>query len=155
MVVICARWTKDSCRWSHSFPGFSFNRSLSAFPILSFISPAAALVKVVMSSRSTSTGCSGSVIRERIRSTSTAVLPEPAAADTSRLVFLVSMTCFCSSVQVTLMILPPLVSSRFLPFPAVPAAASHSPPFCCQSHRHCDNCRICRHPPPAVHRAKD
>lgn len=46
---------------------------------------AAAFVKVMISSESASAGCSGSVISPTTRSTSTRVLPEPAAADTSRL----------------------------------------------------------------------
>ena len=46
---------------------------------------AAALVKVMMSKLSASTGWSGSVMSPTTRSTSTRVLPEPAAALTSRL----------------------------------------------------------------------
>lgn len=56
-----------------------------ALASLSFISLAAALVKVTISNRSTSMGFSLRVIILIILSISTVVLPEPAAADTSTL----------------------------------------------------------------------
>ena len=65
------------------------------------ISAAAARVKVMTSRRSMSFGFSPSVIIWMIRSTSTAVLPLPAAADTRRLFSRPSITCFCSLVQFT------------------------------------------------------
>ncbi len=64
------------------------------------ISPAAARVNVTISSRSISSGRTGSVTMDKIRSTSTAVLPDPAAALTSMLRPRSSITCFCSVVQV-------------------------------------------------------
>ncbi len=62
-----------------------------AAAILSLISEAAALVKVTTKSLSMSTGFSSSVIILIILSTKTAVLPEPAAAATSKLHLLVSI----------------------------------------------------------------
>ena len=53
-----------------------------AEPLAEKISDAAAFVKVSTSRRSISPGCSSSHSQLRIRSTSVAVLPEPAAADT-------------------------------------------------------------------------
>ena len=60
---------------------------------------AAALVKVMMSRLSASTGWSGSVMRPATRSTSTRVLPEPAAADTSRLPPRAEMAAACAGVN--------------------------------------------------------
>ena len=64
------------------------------------ISAAAALVNVTIKRRSMSTGCSLSVMIFMIRSTSTAVLPEPAAAETNIFLSLSSMTFRWSSVHV-------------------------------------------------------
>ena len=92
-------------------PGSSSYRAVTASRIRSRSWLVAARVKVTIRSLSRSTGCTGSRISRRIRSTSTAVLPEPAAAETSRLLPLVSMTFFCSSVQ----LLP--IRSSFSPAP--------------------------------------
>src|SRR5699024_6646794 len=97
-----------------------------ALAIRSFISPAAALVKVTTSSRSISTGRFLSRILSRILSTSTAVFPLPAAALTRMLQSLVSMTFCCSSVHETAIFIPPpqwILSSK-LPssFPRFPPA---------------------------------
>ena len=70
-----------------------------AAPIRSRISAAAALVKVTTKRRSISIGFFGSVTRCMIRSTSTAVLPDPAAADTRISRSLRSMTFCCSVVH--------------------------------------------------------
>ena len=70
-----------------------------ASPTLVFISAAAAFVKVTTSNLSISTLFFSSVIIFIIRSTSTAVLPEPAAAETKRLQFLASITLCWSSVH--------------------------------------------------------
>ena len=74
-------------------------RKYSPGRIRSLISPAAALVKVTIKSSSIETGCSKSVIIERILATSTAVFPLPAAALTNTFAFLVSMTFCCSGVH--------------------------------------------------------
>ena len=79
----------------------------SRWPIRSLISAAAALVKVTTSSSSTLQGFSASCIfsskgRSKwltTRSTSTAVLPEPAAADTNIFLSSRSIACCCSLVQ--------------------------------------------------------
>ena len=65
-----------------------------AVRIFSRISLAAALVKVTTRILSISTGSSGSVIFLIIRSTSTVVFPEPAAAETKMSLSLKSIT-FC------------------------------------------------------------
>ena len=80
MVQILALWTKMLCLSRLASPGFSSRRDAISRVILSFISEAAALVNVTTSRRSISTGCSGSVIIERILCTKTNVLPLPAAA---------------------------------------------------------------------------
>ena len=101
MVVICALCSNAACRCRCSLNGsFESSRSI-ACRIRSRICAAAAFVKVTTSSLSISTGCSLFRIICMIRSTSTAVLPEPAAAETSRFRFLVSITCCCSFVKVT------------------------------------------------------
>src|SRR4051812_16429399 len=64
-----------------------------------FISAAAASVKVTTSSSSTSHGGEASQTRYAQRSASTAVFPDPAAADTSRLRPVVAMAAHCSSVH--------------------------------------------------------
>ena len=80
----------------------------SACPIFSFIWAAAAFVNVTTRSSSTDTGSLPSILSPReflpatismMRSTRTAVLPDPAAADTRRFPCLVSMTCACWSVH--------------------------------------------------------
>ena len=82
-VVIFARCTRNSWRRRRVSRGLLATAAPSARPMRSRISAAAALVKVTSSRRSMSTGSSGSVRRVSTRSTSTAVLPEPAAAETS------------------------------------------------------------------------
>src|SRR5690606_15735780 len=64
-----------------------------------FISAAAAFVKVATSSLSTSRGRASSAMREMMRSTSTAVLPEPAAAETSSRLPSAATAIHCSSVH--------------------------------------------------------
>ena len=101
--------------------------------ILSRISAAAALVKVTTRSLSISTGLFSSVTMLMIRSTSTAVLPDPAAAETRIFLSRRSMTCCCSGVK--FMVTPPLFPLAFfaaaLPPPArirfrQPSASSNS-----------------------------
>ena len=99
MVVIFAWWINVFWRSRFLFPGSSSRSFPSAVSTRSRISAAAAFVKVMTSSLSISTGCSGSVIMRMIRSTRTAVFPLPAAAETRRFRCLVSMTFFCSSVH--------------------------------------------------------
>ena len=60
---------------------------------------AAAFVKVIMSSWFASTGWTGSVISPTTRSTNTRVLPEPAAAETSRLPPRAEMAAACAGVN--------------------------------------------------------
>ncbi len=76
----------SSCLWSS---GISVTFSESAFLIFSFISAAAALVKVTISMEST--GIFSSVTIFFIRSTRTAVFPAPAAAETNIFLSLCSM----------------------------------------------------------------
>ena len=99
MVIICALCTNVDwrCRWTLS--GCASSAALIARLIRSRISAAAALVKVTINIRSMSTGSFSSRMRCKIRSTRTAVLPLPAAADTSRFSLRESMTCCCSSVN--------------------------------------------------------
>ena len=76
-------------------------------------------VKVMTRSRSISIGLSPVIIL-MIRSTRTAVLPLPAAAETSRFRFLLSITAFCSFVQFTVIFrLPPFSASAISVCPAV------------------------------------
>ena len=96
MVVICALWIREDWRCKCSLSGSSARASVIALPILSRISPAAALVNVTINSRSMSTGSFGSMIYARMRATSTAVLPLPAEALTRMLSSLLSIT-FCWS----------------------------------------------------------
>ena len=80
--------------------GSSSSRCSSALPMRSFISPAAALVKSdYQQPVNVPWGCPGSVTRERIRSTSTAVLPEPAAALTRMFLSRRRIACSCSFVH--------------------------------------------------------
>ncbi len=76
--------------------------SSKALPIRSRISLAAALVKVTTRKRSIFSCPSGPVIRWINRSTSTAVLPEPAAAAT-KIWPLNVMAARCSAVQLGLL----------------------------------------------------
>ena len=78
------------CSVSSSFKNFLW--------ILFFISCAAAFVKVTINILSTSK-FSSSTANFVILSTSTAVFPEPAAAATSKFLFLLSIAFFCCSVQ--------------------------------------------------------
>ena len=94
MVVIWAYWAITACRSRWALPGSAISSLSMAARIRSRISEAAALVNVITSMRSISAGCSRSRILRMILSTRTAVLPLPAAADTSMLQFLASMT-FC------------------------------------------------------------
>ena len=97
-VPILAPGSFESCRVSIalSASGF-FISSRKAFSRRSFISAAAAFVNVVIRNRSISVPSS---MRSRlIRSTSTVVLPEPAAADTRMLLPFVSIVSRCSFVQ--------------------------------------------------------
>ena len=80
--LICAMTKSES---TSSFSSSAMRAALSR----SFISAAADRVKV-STSRASTLVFSSTTIR-RIRSMSSAVLPEPAAADTSRFFFLVSM----------------------------------------------------------------
>src|SRR5947209_8643556 len=80
-----------------------------------FISAAAASVNVTTSSSSTSHGSLASQTRCAHRSASTAVLPEPAAADTRRLLPTVVIPAHCSRVQEVEEELPPTFPSRSAP----------------------------------------
>ena len=112
IVVICALWIRVACCFRCSLSGYSINFFSIASRILSFISAAAASVNVTIRSLSTSTGGSSLVSIVIIRSTSTAVFPEPAAADTRIFRFLKSMTFCCSCVHVTpIFYAPPFISS--------------------------------------------
>ena len=94
--MIFALWINISCFFICSLSGSASTRSDSAFVIRSRICAAAAFVNVTISNRSISTARAEShpepETSSTIRSTSTAVLPEPAAADTKILQFLRSMT---------------------------------------------------------------
>ena len=84
--------------------GFSAAARLSASPMRWRISLAAALVKVTTSMRSTG---QPSQMSRTMRSTSTAVLPDPAAAQTMRLWPRSVMASCCSLVQFGMGIPPP------------------------------------------------
>ena len=77
--------------------GLARHSASSRFSILVRISAAAALVKVTIKSLSALTGFSLSLKSFTTRSTSTAVLPDPAAAETNTLP-LVSIAACCSGV---------------------------------------------------------
>lgn len=94
---IFAFGTSDSCLETIVLFGSFFAVSLSFLIILFFISAAAAFVNVSTSSLSISTGLFSSVILLIIRSTRTAVLPEPAAALTRIFEFLASIAFCCAS----------------------------------------------------------
>ena len=89
-----------------------------AEPILSFISLAASLVNVTTKSSSILMGEVSSMILPIILSMSTAVLPEPAAAETKRFPPLCPMTASCSSVHflsiLTLQLSPKLLKKALL-----------------------------------------
>ena len=96
------------CRFSSS--GFcSFKLSIARLT-RSLISAAAALVNVTTSILSISTGGLSTHILFTIRSTSTAVFPEPAAADTSISLSLKSITFFCSLVHLTSILCLPIMA---------------------------------------------
>ena len=99
IVVICAICIIASCLWRFLSDGFSSIILSSAAPIRSRICAAAALVNVTTTSRSISTWLSGSVIMRIILSTRTAVLPEPAAAETRIFLLWSSIALFCCAVQ--------------------------------------------------------
>ena len=84
-VPMAARCNKSCWRRSRISPGWARTSSARRVVISARSLAAAALVKVMMSRLSASTGLTGSVISPTTRSTSTRVLPEPAAADTSKL----------------------------------------------------------------------
>ena len=90
--------------------GSSLRRAVRRLVIRAFISPAAATVKVTTRSLETSTGFSLSVIDRMIRSVKVAVLPEPAAAETSR-VFPRSSMAFCCCVVNSILRLSSLLFS--------------------------------------------
>ncbi len=130
IVVIWALCIKVACFCKCPLSGSDSSLLAIAALILSRISAAAALVKVTTRSLSTSTGVSSSLspqTKDRIRSTSTAVFPDPAAADTRMSLFRTSMTFFCSSVQFT-----PIAILRsgtyFISIPAMPCSSRHSYP---------------------------
>src|SRR5699024_6539977 len=104
-----------------------------AAPILSFISAAAASVKVTIRRRSTSAGSFSSVSLRMIRSTRTAVFPDPAAADTRIFRFLRLITFCCSSVHFT-----PIPGSSF---PVVFCSALFSAPLFSRA-----RVQLCRRP---------
>ena len=103
-----------NCFWRCSFSGFSSSFFSIALLTLSLISDAANFVKVTTSNLFISIGFFSSKISSIILSISTAVFPEPAAADTSKLVFLLSITCFCSLVHFTSLTISHLFSLYFL-----------------------------------------
>src|SRR5690606_12575609 len=88
---------RASCPAARSSP--SRAAASSRARTLSFISWAALSVKVTTSSRSMSTGRSGSRSRRTIRSTSTDVFPAPAAAETRMSLPRTVMACSWLSVQ--------------------------------------------------------
>ena len=99
MVVIWALWISVSCLRRWALDGSARRRSETALAMRSRIWAAAALVKVTTSRRSMSRGRSPSLIMRTIRSTRTAVLPLPAAAETSILWSRASRTRVCFSVN--------------------------------------------------------
>lgn len=99
IVLICARPSSSCWRRRRAFSGCSAASAATRAMIRCFISSAAALEKVTTSSRSASTGCPGSRMRPTARSTSTAVLPEPAAAETSTVPPRASIASRCRGVH--------------------------------------------------------
>ena len=101
--MISALWTSVACFCRFSSSGVFCSLASIARLTRSRISAAAAFVNVTTSILSISTGGSSTHILFTILSTSTAVLPEPAAAETSISLSLKSITFFCSLVHSTLM----------------------------------------------------
>ena len=99
IVQIFAAGTSDNCLAAFISAGFSSKILLSAPEILVRISAAAAFVKVTIRSLSISTGLFSSVISFITLSTRTAVLPEPAAAETSTFLFLALIALCCCFVH--------------------------------------------------------
>ncbi len=99
IVVICALCRSVACLCKCSSSGLSRSILSIASPTLLLISEAAAFVKVTTSSLSISTRLFLSDIICIILSTSTAVLPEPAAADTSIFLSRRLITSSCSLVH--------------------------------------------------------
>ena len=84
-VPMAARCNSNCWRRRRMSPGWARTSSARRVVMSARSLAAAALVKVMMSRLSASTGWIGSVMRPTTRSTNTRVLPEPAAADTSKL----------------------------------------------------------------------
>ena len=84
-VPMAARCNSNCWRRRRMSPGRARTSSARRVVMSARSLAAAALVKVMMSRLSASTGWIGSVISPTTRSTNTRVLPEPAAADTSKL----------------------------------------------------------------------
>ena len=103
MVLITALGSFLFCRASARFDGSASHARVMTLPIFSRSSAAAAFVKVTISMREMSAGRFGSHSRRISRSVSTAVFPEPAAAETSRSQPSASMAHSCASVHLTLM----------------------------------------------------
>ena len=99
IVQICALLIKLSCLNAFLLKGSFLKISFNDLVILDFISAAALLVKVTISSLSISTGFSLSVIFLITLSTRTAVLPEPAAALTRIFLPLALIASFCCVVH--------------------------------------------------------
>ena len=93
-----------SWRASRLSPGSRASAAESAALMRVRNSPAAARVKVTISISEISAGDSLSVSSRIILSVSVAVLPEPAAADTSRVLPLVSIAVRCEFVNSTAML---------------------------------------------------
>ena len=98
-VPMCAWASSTLCRRRWGSPGFSRSIWCRRASSRARISAAAAFVKVTMSILSALVGFSGSVSRWMARCTSTAVLPEPAAAATSTVPLLAEMASCWLSVQ--------------------------------------------------------
>ena len=98
--------TRDSCLLIVLFSGLFTSSALNLSTILCRISAAAAFVNVTTSSLSTDKGAFSSVTLLSTRSDKTAVLPEPAAADTKRSQSLVSIADCCSFVHTVISYFP-------------------------------------------------
>lgn len=97
--MIDARPSSESCVRRCSSSGFCSSACSSASRIRCFISEAAAFVNVATSRRSTLNPREGSAILRMMRSTSTAVFPDPAAAATRMSSPLCEMALHWSSLQ--------------------------------------------------------
>ena len=117
-----ARSSRMSCSRQRASPRAA--RSFSARDSLARMSEAAARVKVTTSMRSTS--APAEAISRSTRSTSTVVLPEPAAAESRRSVPRASMAASCSSVQWGMSIPP--IKDPLYSFPASMKYASTTTP---------------------------